>query len=232
MCSTSKVPLHGRGVITTQSSSQRKERKKKIVSDVPASASIEKSQNEKMFPRLTNSPLRRFQLIDSDSDDPSVSEDVSRMPHKIDLSSKKQQPNPGPSASASEKRQKASDGMPQNVDFWKDFSPVKSFHIPTPALDEVCEEYFCTVKDKNIAENPGSKACSQRNSSSDETTNGQNIEKSWNFAGPLPPAHYYFFHKDGRIRKLVRDRLPHFFPLGAIEDGGNQHYGASVIDYM
>ncbi|KAF3453471.1 hypothetical protein FNV43_RR03911 [Rhamnella rubrinervis] len=232
MCSSSKVPLHGCGVITTQSSNQWKERKKKTVSGISASASMEKSQNEKMFPRLTISPLRRFQLIDSDSDDPSACEDVSRMPHKIDLSSKKQQLNPGPSVSPSDKMRKAPDGMPQNVDLWKDFSPVKSFHIPTPALDEVCEEYFGSVKDKNVAENSGSKVCSQRNWVSDETANGQNIEKSLNFAGPLPPAHYYFFHKDARIRKLVRDRLPHFFPLGAIDNGGNQHYGASVIDYM
>ncbi|XP_015898383.4 uncharacterized protein LOC107431874 [Ziziphus jujuba] len=228
MCSSSKVPLHGSKVSTTQSSIQWKERKKKTISEVPASTNLETRHCEKMFPRLTVSPLRRFQLIDSDSDsdDPSVSEDVDRVPQKIDLSSKKQQFNPAPFAIASEKTQKSSDGMPQNVDLWKDFSPVNRFHIPTPALDEVCEEYFHSMKHNNVAEKPGSDIRSHK------TTNGLNIEKSSNLADPLPPAHYYFFHKDTRIRKLIRGRLPNFFPLGIVDSGGNQQHGASFIDYM
>ncbi|GJS99476.1 hypothetical protein Tco_0820646 [Tanacetum coccineum] len=33
-------------------------------------------------------------------------------------------------------------------DLWEDFRHEKSFHIPTPALDEVCEEYFSSMKQK------------------------------------------------------------------------------------
>lgn len=232
MCSSSKVSLHGSKVVSTQSSSQWKERRKKTIPDVPTSTSQETGHCEKVFPWLTVSPLRRFQLIDSDSDDPSTSEDVSRVPQKIDLSTKKQQGNPAPSAIASEKMQVSSDGTPQNVDLWKDFSPVKRFHIPTPALDEACEEYFHSMKDNNVAQKLGSDMRSNSSWAFDETTNGLNIDKSSSLANPLPPANYYFFHNDTRVRKLVRNRLPNFFPLSVVDNGGNHQHGVSAIDYM
>ena len=194
---------------------------------------METSNRENVFLRLTVSPLRRFQLIDSDSDDPSTSEaGTIRGNHRINQSSKKQESIFGHSATTSEQARKASDCMPQGVDLWKDFCPIKSVHIPTPALDEFCEEYFRSVNDKKASEKLGRDLRVKRSSGFGETTNGRGIEQSLNVANPLPPAHHYFLHHDPRIRKLVRNRLPYFFPLGIDDDGGNQPIGSSFIDYM
>ena len=73
-CSSSKFSLHGHGVFTKQSASQCEATKRKHASNIPASANLETSSNKLMFRKLTVSPLRRFKLIDSDSDDPSISE--------------------------------------------------------------------------------------------------------------------------------------------------------------
>ncbi|XP_050369012.1 uncharacterized protein LOC126787125 [Argentina anserina] len=222
-CSSSKVSLRGNGVLTSQSSYHGIGKKKNHISDVPASVSLEASRKEFVFPKLTTSPLRRFQLIDSDSDDPSVSHSVSRINYKLDSSSKKQHSNPGHSASTSGTNKNASTSMPEDVDFWKSFSPIKKFNIPTPTLDEACQEYFQSAKDRT----------SHTNKNFHKTTSsGQDVEQFWNVADPLPPAHHYFFHSDPQIRNLVCSRLQNFFPLGAVNVSGNQQNGASVIDYM
>ncbi|TQD90949.1 hypothetical protein C1H46_023470 [Malus baccata] len=136
--SSSKVPLRGSGVLTSQSSCHIMGRKRKPVSDVSASVSLEESHKGFMFPKLTASPLRRFQLIDSDSDDPSPSESVSRGTCDVDASSKKY--SSAHAATTSETKKKSSMSTPvdvDDVDLWKDFSPIKKFSIPTPALDEI-----------------------------------------------------------------------------------------------
>ncbi|GLT59386.1 hypothetical protein SLA2020_322070 [Shorea laevis] len=207
-CSTSKMPLRGSGVLTTKSSTQGKVGKKQLPPETPACGSLEVGQNGLIFPKLTISPLRRFQLIDSDSDDMSVSEDINKGANKTDSSSKKQQSISG------EQKRKAS--LPDNEDLWKEFPPMNNFRIPTPAFDEVFEEYFQSAKDKNAAQKLG----------------GQKFEQQCNPKDPSPPAHCYFFHDDLRIRKLVSDRLPFFSPLGVVDNGGNQQSSASVIDYM
>ncbi|KAK1581527.1 hypothetical protein Q3G72_006799 [Acer saccharum] len=88
-----------------------------------------------------------FQLLDSDSDSdsdhPSISEDVSKGAHRIDPPSKESK-----SVASGEKR-KVSLITPQKDDLWKDFCPMMGSHIPTPALDAVCEEYFQSAKEKN-----------------------------------------------------------------------------------
>ncbi|KAK6124583.1 hypothetical protein DH2020_041674 [Rehmannia glutinosa] len=216
-CSSSKPSLHGQRIVTTESGSQWKSRKGKEVSSASASVNVEKNGSNLIFPKLTVSPLRRFQLIDSDSDDPSMIEDPGKeMPHGI-LSPKDKQSNCSKHADFSSMGTKrASVGKYQNEDLWKDFCSEKSSHIPTPAFDEVIEEYFTNAKNKRKPENE----CK-------DTYN----ETKWDEAS-LPPAHCYFFHKDSRIRNLVHDRLPYFFPLGA---GNNQEYkqqNVSVIDYM
>lgn len=232
MCSSSKIPLHGCGAITKQSS-EWKARNKEPVSTATASASAETSHSERLFPKLTISPLRKFQLIYSDSDEPSTSEEVMITGDpQIDQSSKKQQSNHGQSATTSGQKRNASDCMPQSADLWKDFCPVKSFHIPTPALDEMCNQYFHSVKDKNASVKLGSDKSVKGSSGFRETTNGQSIEQPWNTANLILPAHRYFLHQDPRIRKLVRNRLPNFFPLGIDENNENQQNGAAVIDYM
>lgn len=202
--------------MTSESGSQWKSRKGKEVSSASASVNVETKGSNVIFPKLTVSPLRRFQLIDSDSDDPSVIEDTDKEMPRVILSPKDKQSDSRKQAALSNQGTKTSIGTYQNKDLWKDFCSEKSSRIPTPAFDEVCEEYFTNVKNKSIPEND----CKV-------TGNGRKWDET-----SLPPAHCYFFHNDSRIQKLVRDRLPYFFPLGA---GNNQEYkqqNASVIDYM
>lgn len=226
VCSSSKIPLRGLGVITTQSSSQKKARRVEDASQAPSSASLETSHNGLMFPKLTLSPLRRFQLLDSDSDSdhPSVSEDVNKGAHIIDSSSKQLEPT------ASEQKRKVPMIGPHNEDLWKDFCPTKSFSISTPVLDEVCEEYYQSVKNKNAASIDARVANSNRCHTT--ASSSENFEQCWDASDPLPPAHRYFFHDDPRVQKLVHSRLPNFSPLGIVANGGNQQPSASVIDYM
>ncbi|KAJ6417382.1 hypothetical protein OIU84_003154 [Salix udensis] len=104
--------------------------------------SLETGYSGLMFPKLTISPLRRFQLIDSDSDseEASISADASGKTQKTDSSSKKQQPT------ASERKNKMMMGKHQNDDLWKDFCPIKSSPVQTPVLDEMCNEYFQSLQ--------------------------------------------------------------------------------------
>ncbi|XP_028789568.1 uncharacterized protein LOC114745579 [Neltuma alba] len=227
LCSSSKVSLNGSGVLTTHSSGNCKERKiKESSGGILGSAPMEMGQSGLMFPKLTTSPLRRFQLLDSDSDsDEPVSEDV-RGGHKIDPCFKEPSCKSSEFVTSFDQSRKASIRRHQNQDLWKDFSPVKSFSIPTPALNEVCEEYFRSAMDKDV-ETPVS---TSHNESLFESTSCQRNEQIWNSAYPPPPAHQYFFHKDPRIRQLVRSRLCNFYPLGV--DKVNHQPNASHIDYM
>ena len=227
--SSSKIPLHGSGVLTTKSSSQLNTRKRKQVSDTSASASLETSRSGLIFPRLTQSPLRMFQLIDSDSDDLPSCDNVSGEVRKIGQVSTGRQSNSDHSATLSEQKRKESANINQTEDLWKDFCPTKSFGIPTPAFDEVCEEYFQSLKDKNVPQRP-----SYIGSSNNDGHHGniQNDEQVWDSDDPLPPAHHYYFHHDPRIQNLVRNRLPNFSPLGVINNRKYQQPNASAIDYM
>ncbi|XP_073134905.1 uncharacterized protein [Henckelia pumila] len=197
-CSSSKPSLHGRQVFTQ-------------------SGSIWKStKREEVFGYSTPiSPLRRFQLIESDSDDPSDGEDVSKVGCSTSSSGKMQSNPRQHAASGFFGRGKASVGD-HETDLWNDFCKEKNFHIPTPAFDEVCHEYFRSKKSEN-------EVVINREDS--------NSGKNWN-VGSFAPAHCYFFHDDSRIQKLVRDRLPNFFPLGAAKNQEHKQQKASVIDYM
>lgn len=195
-----------------------------MASDVPASSSLETGHNGLMFPKLTISPLRRFQLVDSDSEEPPISEDASKKTQKIDSSLKEQQ------STAREQKRKMSIEKHQNKDLWQDFCPIKSFPIPTPVLDEVCEEYFQSIRDKNATQKLGSTSASI--GCHQDANNAAGFEQGRKLADPLPPSHHYFFHDDPRIRKLVRNRLPNFSPLGTVNNRGNPQPSESVIDYM
>ncbi|XP_039035917.1 uncharacterized protein LOC120172555 [Hibiscus syriacus] len=76
VCSSSKVPLKSLGLLTTPSSIQSTTRNKEEESVAPASANLKERRDGLTFPKLTISPIRRFQLLDSDSDDPSDHEDT------------------------------------------------------------------------------------------------------------------------------------------------------------
>ncbi|XP_057464895.1 uncharacterized protein LOC130754675 [Actinidia eriantha] len=234
-CSSSKFSLHGHGVFTKQSASQCEATKRKHASNIPASANLETSSNKLMFRKLTVSPLRRFKLIDSDSDsdDPSISEGGYTEANKVHSSLKKQYKS-GPCPSTSEqKRTKVSASTSQTEDLWKGFYTEKSCPTPTPALDEFCEEYFRSAKDKNEARNlKHDKRRSGYEGSYDNYNVINNDEHLCKLGDPIPPAHRYFFHEDPRIQNLVRSRLSYFFPLVAMNNRGNMHSGSSVIDYM
>ncbi|KAJ7960764.1 Rho GTPase-activating protein [Quillaja saponaria] len=180
-----------------------------------------------MFPKLTSS-LPRFQLIDSDSDDLSVTDNVSREAHKVDSPSKIQKFHLGSSLPSNGHNRRESTKK-ETEDLRKYFCPTKKFHIPTPALDEVCEEYFHTTK--SVAQKPSGVSVSNKESFHGIINSCQQDEQLWDLSDPRPPAHLYFFHDDPRIQKLVRDRLHNFSPLGVV-DKVNQQPNASIIDYM
>ncbi|XP_015577134.1 uncharacterized protein LOC8282893 [Ricinus communis] len=228
VCSSSKIPLHGCGVsLTTQSSKQLKEKKKERASDAPSSSCLGTGNNGLIFPNLTISPLRRFQLIDSDSEEPSTRNDVSRKISGTDLSSKERQPN------SCEKKRNPSAEKHQSEDLWKDFCPKKSFHVPTPVLDEVCEEYFQSLRDTNSAKKLGTNLPKDGGVGCHLDANTiAGFEQSWNLADPLPPAYNYFCHDDSRIQSLVRSRLPNFSPLCIINNRENHQPSEPVINYM
>ncbi|VFQ97832.1 unnamed protein product [Cuscuta campestris] len=150
-----------------------------------------------------------------DSDDPSTTEhlkkgvEVKAAAEKCALSSKQM-------------RDETSHVTFQSEDLWKGFLTDEKFHISTPALDEVCEEYFRSLTDRNAAVQNANED-DHRKSSLTENCNMQQRHNS-----SLVPAHSYFFHKELRIQQLVRDRLPHFFPLGAKSGQGVKQNDGSI----
>ncbi|XP_047317666.1 uncharacterized protein LOC124921100 [Impatiens glandulifera] len=227
VCSGSKSHLHG-GSIFRRVAPQHTQKKMKQSLDTPVSSLTDNTSTKTQFPKLTISPLRRFQLIsdsdsDSDSDDTTNSDECKR---KDDISLK----------SVNDKKTAKSFGITsQKEDLWKDFELEKSFAIPTPVLDEVCEEYFRSVKDNTGTNNLRGYNRTKENRGSygnpysvdDDESNGSLLDQA-------PPSHQYFFNDDPRICSLVRSRLPNFFPLELdnITSRGNTQPGSSVIDYM
>ncbi|XP_043688940.1 uncharacterized protein LOC122639951 [Telopea speciosissima] len=230
---SSKSQLHSRRVLTAQSINNNKVRKYTPSSNASTSANLEGGDNKLMFPKLTLSPLRRFQLLDSDSDEPSVSEDLCQDAGKNDAAAKERQCSPDQCMTGNQAK-KLKRRLPstfQTVDLWKDFSPKKNPSIPTPALDEFCDEYFRSVKDKNVVQmEKGIPVSSSKGYP--KSSISENVTHLENLPSPLPPAYQYFFHEDTRIQKLVRERLPNFFPLGDVNNRGHKQSDAAVIDYM
>ncbi|KAJ4981395.1 hypothetical protein NE237_032232 [Protea cynaroides] len=229
---SSKSQLHCRMVLTEQSVIKNKVQKCTSASNTLSSANFKAGDRKLMFSKLTLSPLRRFQLLDSDSDEPSSSEDLCQDAGKNDAAAKERHSNPGQYMTGSQpKRPNASAVTFQTGDLWKDFSPKKNPSIPTPTLDELCDEYFRSVKDKNVAQmekglSVGSSEGYQKRSIS------ENVKRCEDLQSPLPPSYQYFYHEDSRIQKLVRERLPNFFPLGDVNNRGHQQFDTAIIDYM
>ncbi|KAK7320385.1 hypothetical protein VNO77_29807 [Canavalia gladiata] len=231
VCSSSKVSLNGCGVLTSQSCSNSRERKRKQVSDIPASSRLETGRNGLVFQKLTTSPLRMFQLLDSDSDD-SLDEDVKVTGvNKVEPTSEELTCNRNDPFSSLKEVGKTSFDVRRNEDLWKDFSPVKNVSVPTPAFNELCEEYFCSAKREEV-EKSGVDISEGHN----ERYAGVNFscrrdQQLWESGDPLHPSHRYFFHEDPKIQRLVRSRLCNFSPLGVI-NRVNQQPNFSNIDYM
>ncbi|GMJ01503.1 KNOTEN1 [Hibiscus trionum] len=217
VCSSSKVPLKRFRLLTSQSSSRSSSKKKEEELVAPVSANLKVRRDGLSFPKLTISPLRRFQLLDSDSDDPSDHEDTGKRAHKIVSLSKEQK------SVASDEKIKTPFSKPQNEDLWKDFSIMNSSCIQTPAFDEICKEYFQSLNDKNASQKLGN------NKSVSQKLESQKVERLQDLDGP--PAHCYFFHADQRIQKLVCSRLPFFTPLSMVNSGQHQQPNVSVMDF-
>ncbi|XP_043690993.1 uncharacterized protein LOC122641763 [Telopea speciosissima] len=229
---SSKSQFHGRRVLTGQSISKNKVGKFTPASNASTSANLEAGDSKLMFPKLTLSPLRRFQLLDSDSDEPSTSEDLCHDAGKNDAAAKERHCNPDQYMPGNQtKKPNASASMFTTEDLWKDFIPKKNLSIPTPALDEFCDEYFRPVKDKNIAQMEKGLSVSSSEGCYQKSSISENVKHCGNLPSPLPPACRYFYHEDPRIQKLVRERLPNFFPLSDVNDRGHQQFDVSIIDY-
>ncbi|XP_019193016.1 PREDICTED: uncharacterized protein LOC109187294 [Ipomoea nil] len=247
--SSSKIPLHRHGEFSSQLASQSTVKRRREDTDSLAFENMEKSDNKFVSPKLTVSPLRRFQLIDSDSDldDPSIIENGKKN-EKVE--------SPGQCAvSNKQSTAKTSHVASQTNDLWKGFLTEKDFNIATPALDEVCDEYFRSMRGRddiqNVNEGYHPKNSFAENSMKQRHTSPlfpahtsmrgrndiQNANEGYNpknsftensmqqrHTSPLFPAHNYFFHNDLRIQKLVQDRLPHFFPLGSKQNEGSVDY--------
>lgn len=166
----------------------------------------------------TRSPLRRLQLLDSDSEDdcPSTRRDLSRVTKTNNSCSKVQ-----PSVANKPKRK-------EPRDLWKDFSPAAVSKIQTPALDDVCQDYFSSIK-----KSTSSTAQKQSSAVASSSNSGlfQQNEHFLDSSNPTPPSHRFFLHSDPRIQNLARKRLPNFFPLGILNDRENRREEC-LIDYM
>ncbi|KAL5125828.1 hypothetical protein HKD37_02G005973 [Glycine soja] len=268
VCSSSKVSLNGSGVLTPHScsnSSSRDRKRKELSNDVPASSRLETRKSGLMFPKLNTSPLRRFQLIDSDSDDADVDVGADKVNPNSHLEQDKKTlvdlngnedlwKDFSPVKNVYVNRfQLLSDSDDLDVDvgaankanldsnleknkktlldedLWKDFSPVKNVSVPTPAFNEMCEEYFRSAYCKEVGGGDVSKSFNERNPG--VSSSCQRDQQQQESTDPVHPAHSYFFHEDPRIRRLVCSRLQNFNPLGTINTV-NQQPNVSHIDYM
>ncbi|ESQ47417.1 hypothetical protein EUTSA_v10028177mg, partial [Eutrema salsugineum] len=227
---SSKVSLHGSGAFTSQPSSISRSREKgKPLDRVPASTSSGITSVAPLFQGSARSPLRRFQLLDSDSEDdhPSTrSRDLSGAT-KTNNSSSREETGSTPCPGDLLKHfppSKESGSMPCTGDLWKEFSPA----IQTPALDDICQDYFSSIKrsTSSTAQKQSSAVASCSNSGLFQQT-----REFLDFPHPSPPSHRFFLHSDPRIQNLVRKRLPNFLPLGIVNDRENRPVEC-LIDYM
>jgi len=241
-CSSSKVSLRYSGVLSSQSTSKFKTPKISQAYKASTPASFEASSSKDLFPRLTISPLRKIHLLDSDSDDPSSSKEKVDS-KEVDPSNKKRKGAPFQCTIRNNEKPFQSHEH-QTESFWKDFSPKENINLATPALDEFCDEYFNSAKDQKVGHcSEGAPSfCSSRVLDPDDTindfedpfqqkTSSRKSDHNWNFPHPKPPVYQYFFHDDARIRSLIRERLPHFVPIGAEDHRGTQQFGDD-LDYM
>ncbi|XP_077221252.1 uncharacterized protein LOC143854983 isoform X2 [Tasmannia lanceolata] len=243
-CSSSKFSLHSHGVIATQPLSKPKSQKSTVASNAPTSTNLEAKSNNGMLPKLTISPLRKIQLLDSDSDDPSNSGDQINTVQKVGACTKDSWYTPSQSMTRCEQKANISSKLVQKC-LWDDFRPKENVNLATPALDEFCKEYFSAVNGRNVDQSKKgdmsfstgkshapdylldeSKGVFQRNSIH------ENVAHCGKLPNPLPPAYWYFYHNDPRIQKLVSDRLPNFSLIGSMNHRGNQQSETTVIDYM
>ncbi|MQL97262.1 hypothetical protein Taro_029954 [Colocasia esculenta] len=236
--SSSKFSLHGQRILYTLSARKLKAPMVTPNSNVSISASVEAGSNKKVFPRLTTSPLKRIQSLDSDSDDLSIGEEGCEDVEGAGVCPKTNSFVSSQCLSKSQqKKQDRTSTQPQNENLWKDFSPKTNSTLATPALNGFCEEYFKSVK------SPDAGQCSMHHPAVQSdfangaellpedicVSNGYGAENDGNFPDLQPPSYQYLCHPDLRIQKLVRQRLQNFVPLGDVKGQFGQEKAACQV---
>ncbi|KAH0744401.1 hypothetical protein KY290_032394 [Solanum tuberosum] len=123
--------LKGQRVLSSQSVSRCTGRKKEASNVSSSHQSKETNPSNLVFPELTISPLRKFQLIDSDSDEPSKSEFVERESDHVDspLSGNRQHSDADLSC---QRKTGPSAGTLKTKDLWEDFCSVLTPNFDRP----------------------------------------------------------------------------------------------------
>ncbi|KAJ8622011.1 hypothetical protein MRB53_030540 [Persea americana] len=148
--SSSKFSLHSQRILKTQSASNLKTQKSTPASSASTFAILDGSSSRGTLPKLTTSPLRKIHLLDSDSDDPPSSEDQPENFEKVGSCTKGREHSSNHAIAGNQQSiAKMSSNKLQTESLWKDLGPKKNTKLATPALDEFCEEYFRSMKDKN-----------------------------------------------------------------------------------
>lgn len=225
-CSTSKTSLSAQGSVVVNRSTIKLQSSCQNVASVHQNNHNGKTDGDKLkIPRLTVSPVRKFLLVESDSEDFTdfVKEDT--LPKRARSSSGLAEPFGKRSVKES------CGGSHQNDDLWNDFISPKSFTISTPVLDEVCEEYFHTLKEKKDRKYPHHHTSTSNHENVSGKLTDLLIQQNSEPQGAVPPAHYYYFHDDMRIQNLVRSRLHNFYPLVDVDNRGDNLLGTPNIDY-
>ncbi|GMH28568.1 hypothetical protein Nepgr_030411 [Nepenthes gracilis] len=224
VCSSSKLSLIESGVLTRPAATETPCGKRNQTLNTPAS--LDASKDPMTFSSLTGSCFQRFQLLDSDSDDSPDCVCIDRDGFGIPFS-KHTEANHGSFVPACVERSEPSVSKQRVTS--KYFYPKKTSDVPTPAFDEFCEEYFGAAKDTKAAYDSVHGLCLAK---LEGTSGGSKKMDQKDSCCALPPALSYFFHEDTRIQRLVRSRLPHFWPLASVDDTGFNQPNGSVIDYM
>ncbi|KAH9610517.1 hypothetical protein KSS87_000989, partial [Heliosperma pusillum] len=223
----SKVPLSGSGVLTRPQASTIHNSK-----SCPPPTSVASNKGKSVIPDFRSSPLRRFQLLDSDSDfdDPSEVPVVKGNASGVESSKTNMQKElkHGSSKISCPERIDRSASTSQKQDLWKDFRIDNNVSVPTPVFDELLEEY-CNGGKQNKAVS-GSHEFGSNGMASSMNNAGEFMETETLETDGFP-CHRYFSHNDNRIQRLVRNRLPYFCPLGVSSDLGNRPYNGPSIDY-
>lgn len=237
--SNSKSSLLNNSVLTSQSTSKSKTKKFTQMSNSVASKPLEESCTKKLLPKITVSPLRKIHLLDSDTDsDDNKNQKKAKKP--VSPIKRRQESTHNyvqkkPTIQHNDKSEGSTIVQKSNN--------VMNDSWATPALDEFCSEYFKSVTDSRLPQqkefngSSGSKVSRPYNSLGElgEHFQQQSIPSGGVLEEDLtdsqPPAMHYFFHHDLMVQKLVRERLPHFIPIGTQASQGNEYSGVENLNY-
>ncbi|KAG2574890.1 uncharacterized protein LOC120641842 isoform X1 [Panicum virgatum] len=240
-CSTSsnsKFSLLNRGVLMTQSATKTKTSKFTQTPNSSASKSLEESCTKKLLPKITISPMRKIHLLHSDTD----ADDDENQNKAKKLVSPVKKSQEFIHKYMQEKPTLQQNSMPQGSTTVQKSEATMNDNWATPAFDEFCNEYFKSTNNAGSSQQKeGNSFCCSKvsqpkysigemegNFQQQSTSSGAVLDDSLD---GHPPAMHYFFHHDPRVRDLVRDRLHHFFPIGAGSTRENEQSRGESLSY-